>query len=64
MTIVLLTFYFYFLQRHLYEAFLKSEIVLSAFDGSPLAALTVIFIMVFALFSFFLGCVLLFYIHM
>ncbi|XP_020204697.1 protein CHROMATIN REMODELING 24 isoform X2 [Cajanus cajan] len=29
-------------QRHLYEAFLKSEIVLSAFDGSPLAALTIL----------------------
>ncbi|PPR98605.1 hypothetical protein GOBAR_AA22069 [Gossypium barbadense] len=29
-------------QRRLYEAFLNSEIVLSAFDGSPLAALTVI----------------------
>ncbi|KAH7520927.1 hypothetical protein FEM48_Zijuj08G0197600 [Ziziphus jujuba var. spinosa] len=27
-------------QRKLYEAFLKSELVLSAFDGSPLAALT------------------------
>ncbi|KAK2993462.1 hypothetical protein RJ640_005156 [Escallonia rubra] len=27
-------------QRQLYEAFLKSELVLSAFDGSPLAALT------------------------
>ncbi|KAF7840134.1 protein CHROMATIN REMODELING 24 [Senna tora] len=30
------------IQRHLYEAFLKSEIVLSAFDGSPLAALTIL----------------------
>ncbi|CAO2836884.1 unnamed protein product [Amaranthus hypochondriacus] len=29
-------------QRKLYEAFLKSEIVLSAFDGSPLAALTIL----------------------
>ncbi|KAK3036188.1 hypothetical protein RJ639_030258 [Escallonia herrerae] len=29
-------------QRQLYEAFLKSELVLSAFDGSPLAALTVL----------------------
>ncbi|PWA61087.1 SNF2-related, N-terminal domain-containing protein [Artemisia annua] len=29
-------------QRQLYEAFLKSEIVLSAFDGSPLAALTIL----------------------
>ncbi|KAL9266286.1 CHROMATIN REMODELING 24-like protein [Drosera capensis] len=29
-------------QRHLYEAFLRSEIVLSAFDGSPLAALTIL----------------------
>ncbi|KAK7399357.1 hypothetical protein VNO78_10539 [Psophocarpus tetragonolobus] len=29
-------------QRFLYEAFLKSEIVLSAFDGSPLAALTIL----------------------
>ncbi|XP_027916383.1 protein CHROMATIN REMODELING 24 isoform X1 [Vigna unguiculata] len=29
-------------QRYLYEAFLKSEIVLSAFDGSPLAALTIL----------------------
>ncbi|XWS44706.1 hypothetical protein CRYUN_Cryun15aG0070800 [Craigia yunnanensis] len=29
-------------QRRLYEAFLKSEIVLSAFDGSPLAALTIL----------------------
>lgn len=29
-------------QRHLYEAFLKSEIVLSAFDGSPLAAITIL----------------------
>ncbi|GAB4855701.1 hypothetical protein Ancab_024343 [Ancistrocladus abbreviatus] len=29
-------------QRHLYEAFLKSELVLSAFDGSPLAALTIL----------------------
>ncbi|PSS26584.1 Protein CHROMATIN REMODELING like [Actinidia chinensis var. chinensis] len=28
-------------QQQLYEAFLKSELVLSAFDGSPLAALTV-----------------------
>ncbi|KAL5538257.1 hypothetical protein UlMin_045465 [Ulmus minor] len=28
-------------QRQLYEAFLKSELVLSAFDGSPLAALTI-----------------------
>jgi hypothetical protein len=31
-------------QRQLYEAFLKSELVLSAFDGSPLAALTVLFV--------------------
>ncbi|KAJ1387805.1 SNF2-related, N-terminal domain [Sesbania bispinosa] len=30
------------IQRHLYEAFLRSEIVLSAFDGSPLAALTIL----------------------
>ncbi|GMH10401.1 hypothetical protein Nepgr_012242 [Nepenthes gracilis] len=29
-------------QRHLYEAFLNSELVLSAFDGSPLAALTIL----------------------
>ncbi|XP_057419556.1 protein CHROMATIN REMODELING 24 isoform X2 [Lotus japonicus] len=29
-------------QRHLYEAFLKSEIVVSAFDGSPLAAITIL----------------------
>ncbi|CAN8251714.1 unnamed protein product [Cochlearia groenlandica] len=29
-------------QRKLYEAFLNSEIVLSAFDGSPLAALTIL----------------------
>ncbi|KAI4383534.1 hypothetical protein MLD38_009361 [Melastoma candidum] len=29
-------------QRRLYEAFLKSELVLSAFDGSPLAALTIL----------------------
>ncbi|XP_010521188.1 PREDICTED: protein CHROMATIN REMODELING 24 [Tarenaya hassleriana] len=29
-------------QRQLYEAFLKSEIVYSAFDGSPLAALTIL----------------------
>uniref|UniRef100_A0A803L4R3 Uncharacterized protein n=1 Tax=Chenopodium quinoa TaxID=63459 RepID=A0A803L4R3_CHEQI len=29
-------------QRQLYEAFLKSEIVLSAFDGSPLAAITIL----------------------
>lgn len=29
-------------QRRLYEAFLKSEIVLSACDGSPLAALTIL----------------------
>ncbi|CAI9277828.1 unnamed protein product [Lactuca saligna] len=29
-------------QRQLYEAFLNSEIVLSAFDGSPLAALTIL----------------------
>lgn len=29
-------------QRKIYEAFLKSEIVLSAFDGSPLAALTIL----------------------
>ncbi|KAK4483541.1 hypothetical protein RD792_010739 [Penstemon davidsonii] len=29
-------------QRQLYEAFLKSEIVLSACDGSPLAALTIL----------------------
>ncbi|GLT25101.1 hypothetical protein SLA2020_002530 [Shorea laevis] len=29
-------------QRRLYEAFLNSEIVLSAFDGSPLAALTIL----------------------
>ncbi|PIN09400.1 Transcription-coupled repair protein CSB/RAD26 (contains SNF2 family DNA-dependent ATPase domain) [Handroanthus impetiginosus] len=29
-------------QRQLYEAFLKSEIVISAFDGSPLAALTIL----------------------
>lgn len=29
-------------QRKLYEAFLKSELVLSAFDGSPLAALTIL----------------------
>ncbi|KAJ6737285.1 hypothetical protein OIU85_019358 [Salix viminalis] len=29
-------------QRQLYEAFLQSEIVLSAFDGSPLAALTIL----------------------
>nr|VDC67465.1 unnamed protein product [Brassica rapa] len=30
-------------QRQIYEAFLNSEIVLSAFDGSPLAALTLFF---------------------
>ncbi|CAA3030465.1 CHROMATIN REMODELING 24 [Olea europaea subsp. europaea] len=30
------------LQRQLYEAFLKSEIVISACDGSPLAALTIL----------------------
>lgn len=30
------------IQRYLYEAFLRSEIVLSAFDGSPLAALTIL----------------------
>ncbi|KAF3509951.1 hypothetical protein F2Q69_00004939 [Brassica cretica] len=29
-------------QRQIYEAFLNSEIVLSAFDGSPLAALTIL----------------------
>ncbi|KAG5520407.1 hypothetical protein RHGRI_033105 [Rhododendron griersonianum] len=29
-------------QRQLYEAFLKSEIVVSAFDGSPLAAITIL----------------------
>ncbi|KAH9717308.1 protein CHROMATIN REMODELING 24 [Citrus sinensis] len=29
-------------QQQLYEAFLNSEIVLSAFDGSPLAALTIL----------------------
>uniref|UniRef100_A0A7N0TBK3 Protein CHROMATIN REMODELING 24 n=1 Tax=Kalanchoe fedtschenkoi TaxID=63787 RepID=A0A7N0TBK3_KALFE len=29
-------------QQRLYEAFLNSEIVLSAFDGSPLAALTIL----------------------
>lgn len=29
-------------QRQMYEAFLKSELVLSAFDGSPLAALTIL----------------------
>ncbi|KAM5577837.1 protein CHROMATIN REMODELING 24 [Rosa sericea] len=29
-------------QRKLYEAYLKSELVLSAFDGSPLAALTIL----------------------
>ncbi|KAK9292143.1 hypothetical protein L1049_020102 [Liquidambar formosana] len=29
-------------QRQLYEAFLNSELVLSAFDGSPLAALTIL----------------------
>ncbi|XP_065875193.1 protein CHROMATIN REMODELING 24 isoform X2 [Euphorbia lathyris] len=29
-------------QRQLYEAFLHSELVLSAFDGSPLAALTIL----------------------
>ncbi|KAA8531251.1 hypothetical protein F0562_005960 [Nyssa sinensis] len=29
-------------ERQLYEAFLKSELVLSAFDGSPLAALTIL----------------------
>ncbi|KAJ9704139.1 hypothetical protein PVL29_005430 [Vitis rotundifolia] len=29
-------------QRQLYEAFLNSEIVLSAFDGSPLAAITIL----------------------
>ncbi|KAG9444104.1 hypothetical protein H6P81_015444 [Aristolochia fimbriata] len=29
-------------QRKLYEAFLKSELVLSSFDGSPLAALTIL----------------------
>ncbi|KAK6922790.1 Helicase, C-terminal [Dillenia turbinata] len=29
-------------QRQLYEAFLKSELVFSAFDGSPLAALTIL----------------------
>ncbi|KAL9340324.1 hypothetical protein Peur_066543 [Populus x canadensis] len=29
-------------QQQLYEAFLRSEIVLSAFDGSPLAALTIL----------------------
>lgn len=29
-------------QRQLYEAFLKSELVLPAFDGSPLAALTIL----------------------
>ncbi|KAM6590487.1 hypothetical protein CsatA_013092 [Cannabis sativa] len=29
-------------QRQLYEAFLRSELVLSAFDGSPLAALTIL----------------------
>ncbi|KAJ8769138.1 hypothetical protein K2173_000913 [Erythroxylum novogranatense] len=29
-------------QRQLYEAFLQSELVLSAFDGSPLAALTIL----------------------
>ncbi|KAL6219876.1 hypothetical protein ACLB2K_007635 [Fragaria x ananassa] len=30
------------IQRKLYEAYLKSELVLSAFDGSPLAALTIL----------------------
>ncbi|CAN1168892.1 Protein CHROMATIN REMODELING 24 [Linum perenne] len=29
-------------QRQLYEAFLQSELVLSAFDGSPLAAITIL----------------------
>ncbi|KAI3816317.1 hypothetical protein L1987_16010 [Smallanthus sonchifolius] len=29
-------------QRQLYDAFLNSEFVLSAFDGSPLAALTIL----------------------
>ncbi|XXG39393.1 hypothetical protein AAC387_Pa01g0359 [Persea americana] len=29
-------------QRQLYKAFLKSELVLSSFDGSPLAALTIL----------------------
>ncbi|XP_074350911.1 protein CHROMATIN REMODELING 24 isoform X1 [Apium graveolens] len=29
-------------QRQLYEAFLKTELVISAFDGSPLAALTIL----------------------
>ncbi|KHN17394.1 DNA excision repair protein ERCC-6-like [Glycine soja] len=29
-------------QRHLYEAFLNSKIVLSAIDGSPLAAITIL----------------------
>ncbi|XP_017258887.1 protein CHROMATIN REMODELING 24 isoform X2 [Daucus carota subsp. sativus] len=29
-------------QRQLYEAFLKTELVVSAFDGSPLAALTIL----------------------
>ena len=33
-----LLIYISFLQRQLYEAFLNREIVLSAFDGSPLAA--------------------------
>jgi hypothetical protein len=36
-------------QRQLYEAFLRSEIVLSAFDGSPLAALTVFTLQLFCL---------------
>lgn len=31
-------------QRRLYEAFLNSEIVVSACDGSPLAAITVMII--------------------
>lgn len=30
-------------QKQMYEAFLQSELVLSAFDGSPLAALTVLY---------------------
>ena len=41
-----------FVQRQLYEAFLQSEIVLSAFDGSPLAALTVLTLQLFCLYLF------------
>ncbi|KAM7277023.1 hypothetical protein ACFE04_018889 [Oxalis oulophora] len=37
-------------QRKIYEAYLKSEIVLSAFDGSPLAALTIAFFPTFLYF--------------